>query len=150
MDLASLKFLNPQFLWLLWVLPLLAVSMVWFAWARQKRTAENFGEWHLYAKFSQLVTKLRYAFRAVALAGAVAALIVPDGPSGQTDATIEYPIGTIDVVAVVDVSRSMAFIPDYEGKIPGDEFKNGTRLDMARYLIAHNIMPALAITSLGL
>ena len=76
MDLASLKFLNPQFLWLLWVLPLLAVSMVWFAWARQKRTAENFGEWHLYAKFSQLVTKVRYAFRAVALAGAVAALIV--------------------------------------------------------------------------
>ena len=64
------------------------------------------------------------------------------------DATIEYPIGTIDVVAVVDVSRSMA-IPDYEGKIPGDEFKNGTRLDMARYLIAHNIMPARAITSLG-
>ena len=76
MELVSLKFLNPQFLWLLWVLPLLAVSMVWFAWARQKRAAENFGEWHLYAKFSQLVTKVRYAFRAVALAGAVAALIV--------------------------------------------------------------------------
>jgi hypothetical protein len=143
-----MMFLKPEILWWLAVVPPLAVAFIWYAYRRQKRFIEKYGEWRLIGKFSERVPAGRYVVKALALSLALAAVIVALARPFQRDARLEYPIGTVDVVAIVDVSRSMAS-PDYKGKIPGKQFADGTRLDMARYLLQTDVMPALGYNQLG-
>src|SRR5262249_47455523 len=60
------------------------------------------------------------------------------------------PVGKVDVIALVDVSRSMA-VQDYQSELSGQDaiYAGGTRLDMARYLILNNIIPSLQYNRLG-
>jgi hypothetical protein len=62
--------------------------------------------------------------------------------------TVEFPSGSVDAVVALDVSRSMAAL-DYRGQMP-DQYGHGTRMDMARYLIATKMAPALVSNHMGM
>jgi ribosomal protein L12E/L44/L45/RPP1/RPP2 len=143
-----MHFLNPKVLWLLAVLPPLAVLVVRYAFARQKNFIEQYGEWHLFSRFSKAASSRLYWLKALCAGLALAALIFAAARPSQPNARIEYPVGTVDVVAVVDVSRSMA-TQDYQGQLPGKEYAAGTRLDMAQYVLLNEVIPALGYNQLG-
>lgn len=143
-----MRFLLPQLLWLLLVVPPIAVAVIYRAWRTQKRFVEEYGEWRLIKRHSKPIATIRFVVKAIASALALACLIVALARPSLQDATLEYPVGTVDVVAIVDVSRSMA-VPDYAGKIPGNKYQDGTRLDMARYLLTTDIVGSLGYNQLG-
>ncbi len=110
-------YLNPHLLYYVPVAAGLAALLV-FANYRRKRAIHNaFGDWKLLARTSQPLAAWRYLVRGVLAAVAAASLILalarPTIPNGHK--TIAE--GKVDVIAVVDVSRSMAAL-DYEGKVP--------------------------------
>ncbi|MBY0548538.1 MAG: VWA domain-containing protein [Candidatus Obscuribacterales bacterium] len=157
-------FLQPQTLWWLAALPPAAALIVWLAWFLKQRFQAAYGERELLAMNSRTLPGWRYAAKA-ALAAAAAALLVlaiarPAVPNGKS----RIPKGTLDVVAVVDVSRSMA-AQDYKDKLPPLPQKNeperswsnekmpkrtgGTRLDMVRHLIRGHLINSLQGNQLG-
>lgn len=156
-------FLQQQTLWWLAVLPPAAALIVWFAWFLKERFLSAYGERELLSLNSRPVSGWRYAMKAAMAASAGALLIValarPAVPNGKS----RLQKGTLDVVAVVDVSRSMA-ARDYQDKLPPlppKEPKNswsaekmpqrlgGTRLDMARHLIRGHLINSLQGNQLG-
>ena len=158
-------FLQPQTLWWLAVLPPLAALFVLLAWFLKERFLTAFGDRQLMSKLSQPIAAWRYVSKG-ALAAATAALLIvavarPSVPNGVT----RIQKGTLDVVAVVDVSRSMA-AQDYKDKLPPlppeeeapkhswsqdkrPKRTGGTRLDMARHLIAGHLINSLQGNQLG-
>lgn len=143
-----MHFLNPWVLWLLTVVPLLGALCVYAAWRRREQFLKDFAEPKLMARFSHPLEKGRYWLKAGCIALGLAALIIAIARPSFENSTTEYPVGKVDVIAVVDVSRSMA-VQDYQGKLSGDDFQGGTRLDMARYLILNDIVSALGYNRLG-
>jgi len=143
-----MHFLNPMALWLLAVLPPLAVAAVRYAFRRQSNLILQYGEWHLFSRFSATFSSRWYWFKSICAGLALTALIVAVARPSLENSRIEYPIGTVDVVAVVDVSRSMA-TQDYQGKIADKQFAAGTRLDMGRHLLLNEVIPALGYNQLG-
>jgi Ca-activated chloride channel family protein len=144
-----MHFLNPQMLWLLLILPPLGVAAIWYAWHRRKKFLADYGDWKLVSRFASPMGKALFVGKALAAGLGLAALVLAVARPSLTHSTIEYPQGTMDVVAVMDVSRSMA-TQDYPGKIPDESFKAGTRLDMGRYLLLNNVIPAVGYNRLGL
>lgn len=165
-------YLNPNMLYLIPVVGLSAALLVLAAYWRSRLIAKRVGEWNLLGQTSNpLNNKLfiaRGVFAAMAtglLVFALARPIIPDGESS-------IQRGTVDVVSVVDVSRSMAAM-DYEGKVPaevvatrGMEFDDnplsiaeqleamdpdrekqledaGTRLEMVRHLMLNNLLKVM-------
>jgi Ca-activated chloride channel homolog len=143
-----MHFLNPIMLWALAVIPPLGAIMVAIAWRRKKQLDRHFGEEPLVSRYSQPVRKENYQFKGLWLLLGLAALVVAIARPSIENGTTEFPVGTVDVIAVVDVSRSMA-ATDYKGKVKGHYYENGTRLDMARYLIVNDVVPALKMNRLG-
>lgn len=143
-----MHFLNPYALWLLALVPPIVMATSWLAWWRQEQLLTGYGERSLISRFSAPLHNRRFLWKALAAVLAMVALIVALARPSHETSKMEYPSGSIDVVAVVDVSRSMA-VQDYQGKMPGADYKGGTRLDMARYLILNDIIPALGYNRLG-
>jgi len=141
-------FARPEFLWLIALAPPLAMALAWYAYKRDARFTKNYGEWRLISRFSALMAPLRYIVKGLALALALASLSLALARPTEQNARMEYPVGTVDVVAIVDVSRSMA-APHYKGLLHGAGFEDGTRLDMARYLIENDIIASLGYNQLG-
>lgn len=140
-----MHFLNPLVLWALLVVPPLGALTVVYAWKRKQQLQEFYGEEKLVKRYSKPLNQEVYQFKAfwvfLALACLIVALARPSFEQGKT----EFPMGTVDVMAVVDVSRSMA-CQDYKGKVGGS---GGTRLDMARCLILGDVVPSLKANRLG-
>src|SRR5262249_26777213 len=82
----------------------------------------------------------------LSLALLIVALARPYVEFGRT----EFPIGKVDIIAMVDVSRSMA-VQDYQSQLSGtgDFYAGGTRLDMARYLVVNDVISSLQYNRLG-
>lgn len=143
-----MHFLNSQALWLLAVLPPLGVLAVWFAYKRKDQFLRDFGEARLVNRNSSHLEPARYMLKGLSVLIAATALIValarPSFEKGYT----EIPVGTVDVIAIVDVSRSMA-VQDYKGTLKEPGFTGGTRLDMARFLVLNDVVPALKYNRLG-
>ncbi len=143
-----MHFLNEVVLWALALVPPCGAALVWLAWRRKQALQSFYGEEQLVARYSKPARKETYQFKALwvflALAAFIVALARPSFESGKT----EFPVGSADVIAVVDVSRSMA-AQDYKGKVSGYYYKGGTRLDMARYLLINEVIPALKANHLG-
>lgn len=169
-------FLNSQLLYFMPVAAILAGLLVWLNWRRKQALHRAFGEWDLLSQTSAPLPASRYIARA-ALAALTAVLLIlalarPIVPNG--DKTIAE--GTVSVLAVVDVSRSMAAL-DYEGKVPPSAvakkliepehlFTNqgrpipqkpkpandqdaGTRLEMVRHMLLDTIIKQLDGNQLG-
>src|SRR5262249_34966409 len=135
--------------WLLAVVPPLGAAMVWWSWKRKQQLLSWFGQEELWKKYSQPLTNGRYQWKGfcvmLALAAGIVALARPSVEHGK----VEFPRGTIDVVALVDESRSMA-VPDYKGQVKGYYYGGGTRLDMAKYLILNDVVASLHGNRLGI
>lgn len=156
-------FLQPQLLWLLAVLPLLAAALVWLAWILKEMVTNAYGDRRLLETLSRPLSGRRFVIKACLAAGGAALLAVALARPAVTDGHAKIQKGTLDVVAVVDVSRSMA-AQDYKDKLPplvepagkstpADPAKpkrtGGTRLDMARHLIRTNLVNSLQGNQLG-
>ncbi len=142
-----MHFLNPMMFWAAPLVPLGAI-MVWLAWRRKKQLQDYFGEQPLVERFSKPLRKEAYQFKALWVMLALSAFIIALARPALENGTDDFPMGSVDVVTIVDVSRSMA-AQDYKGKIPGQYFGGGTRLDMARYLIINDVIPSLRNNRLG-
>ncbi|MBU6452564.1 MAG: VWA domain-containing protein [Cyanobacteria bacterium REEB67] len=143
-----MHFINQQVLWLLAFVPVLAGLGYLLARHRTEKILDEYGERPLIQPFIQPITKGRLALRLLFLSIAAAALIVALSRPVREHGNAEFPTGTIDVMAVVDVSRSMA-IPDYRGQLP-KPYDQGRRLDMAKYLLIHDVMGSLSYNQLGM
>jgi hypothetical protein len=140
-----MQFINPSSLWLLLLLPPLAVAAVWLGARRNKRFNASFGEERLTSRYSQATSGKRTLVRGASAFLALAFVLVALARPTLNDAPVTVPAGTVDVVGVIDVSRSMA-IESYAGKTDGA----GTRLDMARSIVLNRLMPALGANKLSL
>lgn len=145
-----MHFHTPTLLWLLLVIPPLVAALFALAFKRKEQLRLLYGSDKLVSRYSRPLDRrlhrLRTAAVALGLSLLIAAIARPTIDSGR----VEFPQGTTDVVVLVDVSRSMAAL-DYKGKMPsGTPFSHGTRLDLARYLIMSDVVPALGANRLGI
>lgn len=143
----NVNFSNPQLLWLLVLVPLFVGLTYRLARSRSSTVQQKFGEEELIRRFNRSLSPARLVMKSLAVAVCLSCLVLalsrPTKESGKT----EFPMGTIDVIAVVDVSRSMA-VPDYKGKLvaPHD---SGRRLDMAKHLVLTEVVGSLNYNRLG-
>jgi Ca-activated chloride channel family protein len=102
----GLDFLNPKALWALLTLPLVLGAMAWGVY-RRKALLEQFGTMDLLGQFSRFSRNRKILYQksliilCLALLIAVAARPLLSGNSGQVKE------GSLDVVAILDVSNSM-------------------------------------------
>lgn len=100
-----IEFLNPEFFWLLLLLP---VAIVWYLWTRKKQQAQvHISSVQGFATTGSLLSRCKpiiYVFRWVALGLIITALARPQ----STDVTTKSKTTQgIDIVLTVDVSASM-------------------------------------------
>lgn len=144
-----MHFLNPLMLWLILLIPPLGAALVWIAWERRQQLHAFFGEEKLVARYSKLLSLEAYQFKGIWVFLALAALLVALARPSFEDGKVEVPSGTVDVVTVIDVSRSMA-AQDYKGQVTGYYYGGGTRVDMAKHLILTDVVPSLKANHLGI
>src|SRR6185437_11928454 len=106
-------FLNPGLLyWALAIVPGAALLVALSHWRRMA----FFGKYSQRARSPQVVRSLpgyRYLLKGILSCMLLSALIVAAARPAVDDGEVEFPRGDLDVIAVVDVSRSMAAL-DYE------------------------------------
>lgn len=163
--LQSIHFENPHFIW--WRSPvsfgcLLLVSTIgittalWWFWYRGRVQAiKDYGTTELVARWTALP---RLGSASFVLAGLVAILVL-----GLTAATMPYqsqgavsvPAGSLRVVSLFDVSRSMGAENRDDPSLYGGrsctmvEGPCGRRVETARLILQKQIMPAIAGNQLG-
>jgi Ca-activated chloride channel family protein len=139
---------DPRWLWLLAAVPLVVGLSMVLALMRRRKLKESYGDGELIARFTVGISPLRISLKGLAVGLALASLILAvTRPTSEAGAN-HYPAGSIDVVAVVDVSRSMA-VPDYKDSHLPAPFADGRRLDMAKYLLSTEVMGSLNYNRLG-
>ncbi|MDZ4838048.1 MAG: VWA domain-containing protein [Candidatus Melainabacteria bacterium] len=141
--------IDPTVLWLLVAIPPLAGLALWFAWTRNERFQNDFGDRKLTGRLSEFVTSGTYLAKGFCLIVGLSLLVVALSRPSIKNGTAEFPHGTIDVISIVDVSRSMA-VPDYKEALVGTSYAEGRRLDMARHLILTDVVPSLNYNRLGI
>ncbi len=103
----SLEFLNPQALWAMLALPFVLGVIVW-GLQRRKAILKEFGRMELLAQFSRFPFNRKIFYQKLSIVLCFALLITATARpllSGNSD---QIKKGTLDVVAVLDVSKSMA------------------------------------------
>lgn len=157
-------YLNGQLLYLVPVAALLAAVLVFANYRRTIAARRAFGEWRLLSSTSNPLAVSRYVVRGVMAALAAACLMYALARPVIQDGTKSIAQGTVDVIAVADVSRSMAAM-DYEGKVPQSAVARrliedgkvvdrkedtGTRLEMVRHVMLDHLLSALNGNQLGI
>lgn len=146
--MSELHFLNPLALWLLAAVPPFAAVLVWLSWRRKRQLLLWFGQEVLWSRYSQPLTAGRYQWKGLCVVLTCAAGIIALARPSIEHGRVEFPRGTIDVIAMVDESRSMA-VPDYKGQVRGYYYGGGTRLDMAKKLLLDDVVASLHGNRLG-
>jgi hypothetical protein len=158
--MGELHFLRPLLLLsLIGLVPL--VSLVWYLGFQLRVKARKvYGEEKLVNRFSK---PLRLASEGLLLGGwlvAVVAIAIAAAGPVVPDAPTNVQAGSLQVVVVSDVSKSMA-AEDYRSvmppkvingqSVPADQVPGpyGSRLDMTKYVIINQIMPAIRGNQLG-
>lgn len=157
-------YLNPSLLYLAPVAALVCVCMVFANYKRKTRVHSAYAQSSLINSTSSPLSSFRYATKGIFASLACACLVLALCRPVMDDGTKTIAQGSVDVIAVVDVSRSMAAM-DYEGKVPqsvvatrliedGRQFNKiedtGTRLEMVRNVMLNHLLPALDSNQLGL
>ncbi|MBZ0189268.1 MAG: VWA domain-containing protein, partial [Candidatus Obscuribacterales bacterium] len=143
-----MNFENLPVLWLIAVVPPLALMTIVIAWRRDRRLAQRYGDERLYGRFSEVLSKSRFFAKALCVTLGTALIVVALSRPVLKNGYTEFPYGKVDVVTLVDVSRSMG-VPDYKGQLNDTKYAEGRRLDMARHLILTDIVPSLNYNRLG-
>ncbi len=164
--LQSIHFENPHFIWwrnpvslgcLLLLTAIAITGAVWWLWYRGRvQAVKDYGSIDLVTRWTALPT---LGPSLLLLAGLVSMLVL-----GMTAATMPYqalgevsvPSGTLRVVALFDVSRSMGAENRDEPKLYGGrsctlvEGPCGRRLETARLILQNQVMPVIKGNQLGL
>jgi hypothetical protein len=164
--LQSIHFENPHFIWwrnpvslgcLLLLAGIAVTSGVWWLWYRGRvQAVKDYGSIDLVTRWTALPT---LGPSLLLLGGLVSMLVL-----GMTAATMPYqtlgevsvPSGTLRVVALFDVSRSMGAENRDEPSLYGGrsctlvEGPCGRRLETARLILQNQVMPVIKGNQLGL
>lgn len=152
----DLNFLRPDYLYaLLLVIP--AVAGLWYAsFVSRRKARAEFGDRNLIGRFSRPLTLRSELFIAIAWVAAVTLMVVAiAGPVSQSLPTT-VKSGSLQVVAVVDVSKSMG-AEDYRSNMPPKDGYEpelvpgayGSRVDFVKVLLKDEVMPAIIGNHLG-
>ncbi|MBY0358463.1 MAG: VWA domain-containing protein [Candidatus Obscuribacterales bacterium] len=144
-----MHFLNPGALVYLWFVLSVAL-LLWLSYQRRQSLYLKYCDRHLLPKSAQPLSPKRFFVKAGCSCLCAAALVVAIARPCLDKNTSEFPHGKIDVVAMVDVSRSMAAV-DYKDRLPSPAKEmRGTRLDMSKQLIESGLMSKLQGNQLGI
>lgn len=143
-----MSFEHPLTLWLMLAIPPIVGLVLWLAWRREIHLIKRFGETPLFGKFSEFMPVGRFIATAILITAGLAFLILAIAQPIREQGWTEFPHGKVDVISLIDVSRSMA-VPDYDKALAGTEYPEGRRLDIARHTIMHDIVPSLNYNKLG-
>jgi hypothetical protein len=125
--------------WLCLPLALVGALIAWLAYAMQRQMIVAWGAPENASRFSVPVPKIRFIVKGIlatlALTAGIAALARPAVQSKH----VEFQSGTVDVVVLLDVSRSMA-ARDCQGM---------SRMTRARHIIRDQISPSLQHNQIG-
>lgn len=100
------RFANPQYLWLLWIVPLLVLLYLWAAYHRRRRLA-RFGNLSTLEELMPDVSSGRVALKFILFTLAVACLIFAAARPQFGSKLREEKAEGIEMMLVVDVSNSM-------------------------------------------
>jgi hypothetical protein len=165
--MSSLHFLDlDRLYWALAILPMFAAT-IYFSYRQRLKARSDWGEEKLIERFSKPISPTFEAIRgtAIVIAWALVFLAWADPVAQNAPQTVRQ--GSMNLVAVVDVSKSMA-AEDYRPVMPPQEITNakgvvikstpadqvigpyGSRLDMAKWVISNQIMPSLEHNKVGI
>ena len=153
----DLHFLRPHYLMSLAVILPALLGMLYFGFILRKRARAAYGEEKLIQLTSKPIWLMGEVIHAAAWVCAITLLVVAAaGPLSRSLPT-NVKAGTLQVIAVVDVSKSMgaedyrAVMPPKDGyspdMVPGPY---GSRLDYVKYVLAGQVMPAIIGNQLGI
>ncbi|MBS2005499.1 MAG: VWA domain-containing protein [Cyanobacteria bacterium SZAS TMP-1] len=159
--------LRPQYLyWLLIALPVMA-SLLYLSYTQRRAARRAWGEEELIERFTQPINPGRELVRGALCLTAVALTVIAAAGPSLSAAPQVVQEGSMHLIAVVDVSPSMA-AEDYRAVMPPQEVTDGKgqviktipadrvvgpygmRLDMAKYVIRRQIMPTLERNKIGI
>ncbi len=163
----NMHWLRPDYLYLLLaVLPALA-ALLFISYRQRLAARREWGEEKLIERFTRPFSPMRELIKgALWLTAAALAIIATAGPI-LTDSPQVVREGSMRLIAVVDVSPSMA-AEDYRAVMPPKEITDGKgnvistipadqvlgpygmRLDMTKYVIRQQIMPTLERNKIGI
>lgn len=152
--LLSPQFLRPELLWVLvGLLPLTLLIYLVSARARHGARA-NYGDADLVDRYTRSTPWWHYLFGGSIWLAVVTLLVVAAAGPFQAETPDKVKAGTLQVVVVTDVSRSMA-AEDYRDLIPKDELTGampigqyGNRLDVVKLMMGR-IMKSIQGNELG-
>ncbi|HND65543.1 MAG TPA: vWA domain-containing protein [Candidatus Obscuribacter sp.] len=165
--LFDISWLRPDYLYaLLAVLPVMA-ALLYFSYRQRLAARKEWGEEKLIERFTRPFSARREFLKGALWLGAITLAIIAAAGPIMTDSPQVVREGSMKLIAVVDVSPSMA-AEDYRGVMPPKEIIKdcktvlqtipadkvvgpyGSRLDMAKYVIRKQIMPTLERNKIGI
>jgi len=163
----DIHWLRPQYLYLLpSALPAMA-ALLYISYSQRRAARSAWGEEALIERFTSPISPQRELTKAALCLTAMALTIIAAAGPSLTDAPQVVREGNMHLIAVVDVSPSMA-AEDYRAVMPPEEITDGKgqvlrkvtadqvtgpygmRLDMAKYVIRRQIMPTLERNKIGI
>jgi Ca-activated chloride channel family protein len=135
----SIEFLNEKAFWAMVALPFLLVFFVWSLY-RKEAILKEFGDLDLLSQFSRLRLNQRIPYRAVPIFLSFAILIAITARPLLYVNSHQVKKGSLDVVTVMDLSRSMQ---------AEDCGPNMTRIDMAKNILLE-LLPDLTGNRMGI
>jgi Ca-activated chloride channel family protein len=103
----GLEFLNTKALWAMLILPFVLGAIVW-GFHRRKAILEEFGKMDLLIQFSRFCRNRKIIYQRFLIVLCLALLIMVGARPLLSGNSGQIKEGTLDVVAILDVSRSMA------------------------------------------
>lgn len=133
-----MSFLNEQ-AWLWLPLALMGAAIAWLAFRKQQSMIGAWGAADNASRYSRKISGHAFVAKGVLASLALAAGFVTLARPAIESKHVEFPAGSVDVVTLFDVSRSMA----------ARDCSGTTRLNMARTILRDEIIPSLDRNQLG-
>lgn len=156
-DILEITFARPHYLSALFLVIPATAALLYLSFRLRARARQAYGETRLVDRFTRPLTLRGELGLMGAWLLAMTMLVVSmAGPLTKALPTT-VPAGSLQVVAVVDVSKSMA-AEDYRALMPPKDGYEpemvpgpyGNRLDYVKHLLSSQVMPAIAGNQLGM
>lgn len=152
----DIHFLRPEYLTALLIAIPMAIGLWYLNFRGRQRARAEFGDEVLIGRHSKPLTARGEWFIATSWAAAITLVVLAIAGPMSTSLPTTAKSGSLQVVAVVDVSKSMgaedyrSLMPSKDGydpeKVPG---RYGSRLDYVHKLLTKDVMPAIIGNQLG-
>lgn len=152
----DLHFLRPDYLWALVVVIPVVLGLCYASFVARRNSQANFGEAELLRRYTKPLTLRSELFvSAIWVLATTLVVIALAGPMSKSLPTT-VKSGSLQVVAVVDVSKSMG-AEDYRSNMPAKDNvpadlvpgRYGHRLGFVHVLLKEQVMPAIIGNQLG-